>query len=309
MIRHNVPGVVYHLIWRFVDRDWFFRSDEERARYLHYVGRAMAETDWRCLSYALMSSHIHMAMVAGEAPLESWAKRAHSPFAAWMNRQHGRIGPLIADRPKDLGVPDDRVPQVIAYIHNNPVRAGVVARAADSGWTSHRAYTRAARAPAWLSVDEGLRRCGLAREDFDAWIAATPGEGRWPGESAMRREARKRGAVELATPIATQPAQYPLVARPFGHVRRDPRQVIHIVARALGLSAAELCSRRRVRAAVDGRFTAVHCGRALGITTGDLASAIGISPSAVCQIAVKRPTAAQARLVQRAFALIEVEGG
>jgi REP element-mobilizing transposase RayT len=308
-VRHNVHGVVYHLIWRFVDRTWFFESNAERARYLYYFGRAMGETDWRCLSYALMSNHIHAAMIAGAAPLESWAKRVHSPFATWMNRQRGRLGPLIADRPKDIAVPDDRVPHVIAYIHNNPVRAGIADRAASSMWTSHLAYTGRARAPAWLDVDEGLRRCGLPREAFDAWIDATPGEGRWPSDAALRREARKRGALELATPVAGAPTSYPLVARPFARVRPDPRVVIVVAARAVGLPLGEVSSRRRCPAAVAGRLAAVHAGRALGITSADLAAALGISASAVCQIAVRRPTDAQARLVREVLDRLEVECG
>ena len=308
-VRHNVRGVVYHLIWRFVDRTWFFESNAERARYLYYFGRAMGETDWRCLSYALMSNHIHAAMIAGAAPLESWAKRVHSPFATWMNRQRGRLGPLIADRPKDIAVPDDRVPHLIAYIHNNPVRAGIVERAVGSVWTSHLAYTGRARAPSWLDVEEGLRRCGLTREAFDAWIDATPGEGRWLSDAALRREARKRGALELATPVAGTPPRYPLVARPFAHVRPDPRAVVAVAANAVGLRLTELCSRLRSPTAVDGRLVAVHSGRALGITSGDLATAIGISASAVSQIAVRQPTGEQALLIRQVLDRFEVERG
>ena len=32
------PGVVYHLISRFVAKEWFIQSDEERRRYLKLLG-------------------------------------------------------------------------------------------------------------------------------------------------------------------------------------------------------------------------------------------------------------------------------
>ena len=137
-----------------------------------------------------MSNHIHVAMIAGAAPLESWAKRVHSPFATWMNRQRGRLGPLIADRPKDIAVPDDRVPHLIAYIHNNPVRAGIVERAVGSVWTSHLAYTGRA-----TCAVVARRRGGAAALRPDARRLRRV-DRRDPGRGAMaqRRGPAARGA-------------------------------------------------------------------------------------------------------------------
>ena len=42
------------------------------------------------------------------------------------------------------------------YVHNNPVRAGIVPQAAASGWSSHRAYIGAEKAPPWLRLGEVL---------------------------------------------------------------------------------------------------------------------------------------------------------
>src|SRR5574338_1050354 len=154
--RHFIPGTVYHLISRFVDRDWLIRREQERRDYLELLGRALTTSDWRCLAYAIMSNHLHLAMVAGAQLLDSWIRRVHSPFADAMNRAYARIGPMFVRGPKALTVEASGVGSVIAYIHNNPVRAKVVADASESSWTSHRAYLGLVRAPAWLSVREGL---------------------------------------------------------------------------------------------------------------------------------------------------------
>ena len=55
--RLTVPQSLHHVISRFVDREWFFASDVERARYLALLGRALSTTDWRCVAYCLMSNH------------------------------------------------------------------------------------------------------------------------------------------------------------------------------------------------------------------------------------------------------------
>ena len=75
------PGGIYHVISRFVAKEWFMDSDRERKAYRALLEEAFDGTDWRCFAYALMSSHIHLALVAGFAPLASWLRRMHTVFA------------------------------------------------------------------------------------------------------------------------------------------------------------------------------------------------------------------------------------
>src|SRR4051812_19613519 len=93
--RHIVPGRVYHLISRFVDREWFIAHERERRLYLALLGDAVSASDWRCFSYGVMSNHLHHAFVAGQQSLASWIRRVHSPFADIMNKEHDRIGPMF----------------------------------------------------------------------------------------------------------------------------------------------------------------------------------------------------------------------
>src|ERR1043165_5525188 len=122
-------GAVHHVICRFVDREWFIRDAHERSRYLELLGEALLKSDWRCMAYALMSSHLHFAMVPGDQDLEHWTKAVNSPFARWMNNRYERLGPLFADRPATYAMKPQDEGALIAYIHNNPVRAGVARRA------------------------------------------------------------------------------------------------------------------------------------------------------------------------------------
>ncbi len=138
-LRVTRPNTVYHLISRFVAREWFIKTDHDRQIYLQLLGRAPAATDWRCFSYAVMSSHIHLGLLSGEMPLVDWLRDAHSPFAEWINDRRDRIGAVFTRGPNLKEVREDGVGRVIAYIHRNPVRAGVVAAPRDSDWTSQRA--------------------------------------------------------------------------------------------------------------------------------------------------------------------------
>jgi len=286
-VRFNVPGAVYHVISRFVDREWFIETEHERSFYLSLLGRALSESDWRCLAYAVMSNHIHLAMVAGETTMKSWVSRVHGPFAAWMNKNRGRLGPMFVRGPSDYETRDEHQGRLIAYIHNNPVRAGVVDYANQSTWTSHRSYVGAGSAPRWLHVAEGLARAGFGDATaFDQWVNAEPGHHTPVDLDQLRRELRKRGSIEIATPIihGEMEAHVPIVARPWSHTRADPRRVIETTADEIGIDQLTLCSRRRAPMIVLGRRVAIHCGRALGLTGADIAAALGISQQAASRI-------------------------
>jgi hypothetical protein len=195
---------------------------------------------------------------------------------------------------------------VLAYIHNNPVRAGVVSHALDSSWTSHHYYVHG-NAPAWLDTELATTRLGLGRgEEFDQWVNKTPGESGKVPTDEVRRAARKRGAVEVATPGN---GIVPLVRRPFGFLRPDPTFVVRAAADAVQISHNELCSRKRTSAVVDGRVVAVRAADAIGIAASDIASALAVSGAAVTQIRRRSMTPRAAAALEHCLARLELELG
>jgi putative transposase len=168
-----IPGTVYHLIARFVASEWFIRSKLERGWYLQLLGAALRVSDWRCFSYAIMSNHVHLGVLAGAASLASLLREAHAEFAERINAQT-RVGAVFVRGPRSLAVHPDGVATLIGYIHQNPVRAGVVSHPSDSDWTSHAAYAGLVEPPPWLDIELGLERArmpsGLA---LDRWVRAT----------------------------------------------------------------------------------------------------------------------------------------
>jgi len=258
----------------------------ERATYLRLFGHAMHMSDWRCIGYALMSNHIHLAMVAGSQPLATWAKRVHTPFSHWINRRFERFGHVFAHRPKDFAILPEDEPKLLAYVHNNPVAAKICSAPRESSWTSHRAYLGLAGCPDWLDVALGLARCGFAdRESFDRWVCATPGDSGETDVSSIGRALARRGALAIATPTAGPAPAAPIVARPFAHVRPDPVRLVELVEEATRMPLARFCSRQRSNELVAARQVAVQAGRAMGLSSGDLATVMGLAPQSVARIA------------------------
>jgi REP element-mobilizing transposase RayT len=258
------PGSVYHLISRFVDREWFIEKERERRFYLRLLGRALEESNWRCLAFAIMSNHIHLATVAGTDSLDSWIRRVHSPFADTMNRSHERIGAMFVRGPKALPVEPSGVGNVIAYLHNNPVRANIVRAAAKSSWTSHRSYIGVNPAPSWLHVTEGLQRANLDRATFDRWVND---DDRLAFDKAFEADTAGEAVIE-----------------PVPKATLDVRLIVEATAQTLEIPVAQLCSRRRSESEVLGREVVVRCGQHLGVRPIEISRALGVSQQAVSAI-------------------------
>lgn len=272
--------------------------------YLRLLERALAKSDWRCVAYGLMSSHIHLGAIAGRDPLEHWAKSVGSPFARWMNRRHGRLGPVMADRPSACAVASDRERHVVAYIHNNPVRAHVVGAARDSMWTSHRVF--ATGESTLIDTSTALARWGFeSYAELDAWVSDERGESGFPDVRAVRKAARRRAALEVATPMS--PRTVPLVARPFVLRPVDPRLLVLVAADAVGVARNDVMSRARNPHVVAAREVAAALAEKFGVCGSDIASALGISPGAVTRIRQRRATPMALRVLEGAVTRVEVE--
>jgi REP element-mobilizing transposase RayT len=263
--RQFLAGAAYHLISRFVDREWFISTEQEREHYLWLLGRALETSDWRCLAYAIMSNHIHLAMIAGCDSLGSWIRRVHSPFADEMIKSHDRLGGMFVRGPKDVFTPHERVPALLAYIHNNPVRAGIVSDASRSTWTSHRAYTGAARVAGWLHVDEGLRLVGGTGVEFDELVRTAP--------SAVDGDDFRVLKLEFEPDDDAQKAVAPCVD-----------DLVQLTAKEVGLTVDEIRSRRKQPAHVLARRVTSRCGDRLGASAAQIARALCTTPQCVSKI-------------------------
>ena len=233
-----------------------------------------------------MSNHIHLAFVAGEEPLASWAHRAHSPFAQWMNKRRNRLGPVFADRPAAHHVPPHRAAEVLAYVHNNPVRAGVVATAAASAWSSHGAYVGRLPVRHWLHVDEGLALAGFGgRPDgFDALVTSRTTTIELPNMGAVRSAVRRRGPVEVGTPTLVDRVIVPIVARPAAALRPALADVLRAARARFAVGASAL---RRPYARGAARRAVIHAAVELGIPLSDAASAVGVTRQRASAVAAR----------------------
>jgi putative transposase len=168
--RINISSLLYHVICRFVDGRFEFDT-QLRHDYLCRLGLALRTTDWRLIAYALMDSHIHLAMIRGTQAFSQWIHPLNTGFAQVVNRKRREsgkwtLGPVFAERPTSKVYDRNVAINLISYLHNNPGRAGIVGNPAFSHWTSHRCYLDLQKTPPFLDVNLGLHLCGLGYQSL-----------------------------------------------------------------------------------------------------------------------------------------------
>jgi hypothetical protein len=116
-----------------------------------------------------MTNHVHLAIEEGDVRLSKIMQVLQSSYTQWFNRRWDRVGHLFQGRFKSFIVDGERyLLGLVRYIHENPVRAGMVERPEAYSWSSDR-FFRAGRGPAWLDLDHilsmlaGTRAAAIAR--------------------------------------------------------------------------------------------------------------------------------------------------
>ena len=139
--RNLLPAAgIYHVTARGVARSAIFLNDDERRLFLRLFAAEVHRHDWRCHAFCLMTTHFHLVVETELWRLSEGMHRLNGTYALAFNRHHHRSGHLFGDRfaawlPRD----EQHLHQTCEYVLQNPVRAGLCARAGDWPWSGARA--------------------------------------------------------------------------------------------------------------------------------------------------------------------------
>lgn len=165
--RLDIPGGLYHVMVRGIERRSIFNDDADRKEFLARFEQSMGKTVCRCYAWALMSNHVHLLLRAGTLPLSHTMRRLLTGYAIYFNRRHRRSGYLFQNRYKSILCQDDvYFLQLVRYIHLNPVRAGLVAdlgQLARYPWAGHGVILGKRKAP-WQETGEVLSHFSKHRD-------------------------------------------------------------------------------------------------------------------------------------------------
>jgi len=191
--RNLVPGGIYHVYNRVSRRQHVFRNDEEADRLEELFATTKKRDDFQILAWCLMSNHYHLAVRMGEVALSRSMRTIHHRFAQSFNGRHRVFGPFWQGRYRARFVDDNEyLRQLIAYIHLNPVTAGIVKDASKYRWCGHREVLGRAVGRRLVDVEETLLafhprrktalagyRSSMSHAREEDWRSEGPGQLPW----------------------------------------------------------------------------------------------------------------------------------
>ena len=190
LARMIVPGHPHHVTQRGNGRQRTFFEDGDYRLYRDLLGEHCQASGVAVWAWVLMPNQVHLILVPGD---EDAVRRALAPlhrrYAGHIHARLRRTGHFWQGRFGCAAMDEQHCAAAIRYVLMNPVRAGLVERAADWPWSSARASF------------------GL---ESDRVTAVGPVRERWPDLAALLESAedeeltmRLRRAESVGRPIGS----------------------------------------------------------------------------------------------------------
>ncbi len=175
-LRLAYENALYHVINRGHRREAIFTDDKDREEFLGRLAVVQIRFNLVVHGYCLMDNHYHLLVGTPDANLSRAMHTLNSSYASWYRARHQLVGSLFQGRFKSVLVEEERyLATVSAYIHLNPVRAGLVKSPEAWRWSSMAHYigknppAKKNELTLTVTTDEVMKLCG-GRKNYLAII-------------------------------------------------------------------------------------------------------------------------------------------
>lgn len=321
--RIDAPGAVHHIIIRGIERSPIFRDDKDRDGFLQRLALLISESQTVCFAWALMPNHAHLLLRTGKRPIATIMRRLLTGHAVSFNRRHDRHGHLFQNRYKSILCDEDcYLKQLVAYIHLNPLRAGLVPDVSalrKYAYTGHSALAGQVTR-AWQDTQSVLRHFGRtlreANRNLHNYVLKWAEKGRCPeltGGGMIRsaggwqqvKESRRDqirltsderilGSSEFVEKVlenAEEPNRFKLRSRAGAP---DLTALVRTVAEICQVEAQEVSGRlKRPEIARSRALAAYLATHVFGYSGADIARTLNIDRSAIGRMVQKVSTSSE----------------
>lgn len=134
---------VYHVLFRGINQQNIFEENEDYLKLKETIINVKEDMSFEIYAYCFMTNHVHIVLKEKNmGDISLIMKRILTKYVRWYNVKYGRSGALIANRYKSVPVEiDEYFLNLIRYIHQNPVKAGVSDDVEDYHYSSFTEYT------------------------------------------------------------------------------------------------------------------------------------------------------------------------
>ena len=133
---------VYHILFRGVNQQNIFEEASDFEKLKETIATVKQDLHFEIYAYCFMNNHVHIVLKEKSlGDISLIMKRILTKYARWYNIKYGRSGALIANRYKSVPVEiDEYFLQLIRYVHQNPIKAGIAEKVEDYPYSSFIEY-------------------------------------------------------------------------------------------------------------------------------------------------------------------------
>jgi putative transposase len=250
--REKSRSGIYHVMWRGANRQEIFHDDEDCRKFLDITRRYKLQSEMKIYAWCLMNNHVHFLVKEGSEALSATMKRIGVSYVWYYNQKYGTTGHLFQDRFKSESVESRKsIFSAARYIHQNPVKAGMVSAMDEWKWSSSLSYfgnQNTQEEPKGLLDQDYILQllsedADIAREKFrifneelnqDQFLEDTPVKRRLTDEEAKVGIKALLGTIEIPQVKSLPKAERDLL---IGKMKKIKGLSQRQAARILGISA------------------------------------------------------------------------
>ena len=140
-LRLSFENAFYHITARGIRKENIFYSDKDKKVFLDKINETFEKYSFICYAYCLMDNHYHLFIQTPIANISEGMHYLNTSYANWFKAKYKLAGSIFQGRYKSILIDADSYALTLsAYIHLNPLRAGMVKKLEDYPFSSFLDY-------------------------------------------------------------------------------------------------------------------------------------------------------------------------
>lgn len=137
--RKNSQSCYYHIIIQGINKEYIFEKEEYIKELQKIIINKLEESNVTILAYCIMNNHAHFLIYSEKSEyLSRYMQKVNTTYSQFYNKAKKRIGYVFRDRYRSQDIISNKhLYNCLRYIHNNPVKAGIVAKMKEYKYSSY----------------------------------------------------------------------------------------------------------------------------------------------------------------------------
>ena len=136
----NTPFL--HVMVQGVNKEYIFNKESYIKEYLNIIDKLKKDYNITFIAYCIMNNHAHfLVYVKDIKEFGKFMQKVNLRYSNLYNREENRCGVIFRNRYRTESISDIKyLINCIKYIHENPVKAGIVQKCEDYKFSSYKDY-------------------------------------------------------------------------------------------------------------------------------------------------------------------------